>query len=751
MSVKPEWNTSTVIASIQKILLYIFVAILPISILSFPWDLTEKGMTIVILFFTLLIVGLELIKIIWTGKIFFIKRNIDLIIFALFISIVLTTIFAQDSNLSILGYNYRLSAGFLGIGSIFLITFILRDFISTKKDLLNLFNAFFVGSILTSFLSVISVFGGNIFNIIPKIGIPNMEGFPTLGSPVTIAIYNTVSLFLAYISLGMYRNDNEQMDASWFAIVTIFVNILSLTLFSSNTSAFLVSMTFVVLWILVLVALFLKEKRVLFKEKLKQAILPLVILLTTGLMQIDAISQQILGKKDLITPLNLSVDASWQVVSQSLMRSLKNGILGLGLDSFGVIFTQFKPVELININLTTAFNEVFTSLSNGGFLWLIVWLLLGWYILKDLLADIKNYDQKDKTLIFFDTLLLFIYLSSFLTSYSVILRLVFFLLLSVGVILRSTLKQQDVDNLLLKMWTMGTGKKEDKGFPVISVFFTAIFSLFVILGIWKLGRITFSSFYLLRAESYISKESEKFGDREATLEEEIEIINNLYRWYKKALEYDKSNPLTNRKASVVAVDKLGILMQQYENSNDEEILTEAVQLRNQAFEYSRNAINLSPSLYSSYDSRATVYLGVINLGYTEYARDGISVIDEAIEMNPLDYQNYYNKAQLYYLLQNFELALDSSTKALMIKGDYIPALILSANVNGIQNKKEIQLSYLEAVKAILESNDLQEIQLYEDILEQIKTVKEEKVDDESTQESVDEPLEDNVDVLEREL
>ncbi|MDD2270413.1 MAG: hypothetical protein PHG60_02445 [Candidatus Dojkabacteria bacterium] len=740
MSLKSEQNISTVVASIQKILLYVFIAILPISILPFPWDLTEKGMSIVVLFFTVLIAGLEIIKTIWSGKISFVKRGIDLIIFSLFISAVLTTIFSQDSNLSLFGYNYRLSAGFLSIGSIFLLTFIARDFISTKKDLLNVFNAFFVGSILASFLSIISLFGGNIFNIIPKIGTPNMEGFPTLGSPVALAIYNSISIFLAYISLGMYKNDNEQMDASWFAVLTIFVNIISLTLFSANEKVFLIGMVFITLWMLVLAVIFLKKRRNNLKEKLKQAVVPLIILLAIILIQIGPIKSLIFGETEVITSLNLSVDASWQVVSKSLMRSLKNGIFGLGLDSFGVIFTEFKPVELINIELTTGFNEIFTSLSNGGFLWLVIWLLLGWYILKDLITDIRNYDQKDKSVILFDTLLLFIYLTSFLTSYTVALRFLFFLMLSSGVILRSTLKQQDVDNLLLKMWAMGTGKKDEKSFPVISVFFTIIISLFMILGIWKLGRVTLSSIYLLRAESYISKESDKLGDREATLEEKIEITGNLYRWYSKALEYDRTNPLTNRKASVVAIDKLGILMREYKDSSDENILSEAVALRSQAFEYSRTAINLSPSLYSSYNSRASIYLAIINLGYTEYIRDGISVIDEAIGMNPLDYQNYYNKAQLYYLLQNYELALASSTKTLTIKGDYIPALLLSANINGIQGNIEIQRSYLEAIKTIMEANNLQEIQLYEDIIKQIDST---KPQDEPTA-----PVEDSVDVLE---
>jgi tetratricopeptide (TPR) repeat protein len=723
MSTKSKQDINTVIGSVQKILLYIFVVVLPISILPFPWDLTEKGMTLVILFFSLLIGILELLKILLSGKLLFLKRDIDLIIFLLLISYILTTVFAQDNNLSIFGYNYRLSSGLLGIGAVLFLTFLTRSFISTKKDFLNLVNAFLIGSILTSFLSLISLFGGNIFSFIPKIGLPDQGGVPTLGSPVALVIYNSISILLGYISLHMYKNDDEEMDASWFAIVAILVNLISLSLFSIDKKSFLISILFIFLWIVLLIIIFFKNKKLKLKEKINQLILPLIILVLISLFQIDAIQTLFLGEPGIVTPLNLSLDASWQVVSQSLMQSLKNGIFGLGLDSFGVIFDLLKQPELVGINLLNAFNEIFTSLTSGGFLWLVIWILLGWYIVKDFISDIKEYEQKNKIFLLFDTLLLFIYLTSFFTTYTIIIRFSFFLMISLSIILRSIYNQNSVDNVLLKMWAMGTNKRKETGFPVISIFFSVVLCLLLVLGVLKLVRVTLSSVYILRAESYINQENEKLGDRQATEEEERDITNNLYRWYTKALKYDSKNPLTNRKASIVAVDKLGILLQQYENLEDEQVLNEAVSLRNEAFEYSRTAINLSPSLYVNYNNRALVYLGIINLGYTEYVRDAISVINNAIEMKPLDYQNYYNKAQLYYLLQNYDLALESSTKSLSIKGDYIPALILSANINGVQDKTEIQLSYLEAAKTILEENDLQNIQLYQDIIDQIEFVK----------------------------
>jgi tetratricopeptide (TPR) repeat protein len=726
MSVKPEQDINTVIASIQKIFLYLFVAVIPIPILPFPWDLTEKGMTLVLLFFTLVIGSLELIKIIWSGKVLFLKRDIDLVLFLLLISLILTTVFAQDTNLSIYGYDYRLSGGLIGMGSVLLLAFITRSFISSKRDLQNLFNSFLIGSIFTSILSLLSLYGVSIFNLIPKIGLAGKQGFPTLGTPTVLVIYNCISIFLSYISLGI-KSDSQKSSALWIWILSLLINGLSLVLFSVDQSAFLITVIFLLLWILVLVFIFLRDKRLNTKSKIKMSIIPLLLLISVSVIQIESLQNIIIPDDSIKTPINLTLDASWSVVSQSLMQSLKNGIVGLGLDSFGVIFAELKPVEWVNINLVSSYNEILTNLSSGGFLWFVIWLLLGWYVLRDLITDIKNFDNKSKILILFDSLVLFIYITSFFTTYTIILRLSFFLIISSGIILRNIYKQQEVDNILLKMWTMGTGKKDTQGVPIISVFFSAVIAILLILGIWRLGSITLSSLYLLRAESYISQENEKFLEQNPTKPEEKEITENLYRWYQNALRYDKRNPLTNRKASLVAVDKLGVLLEQYKEETEEEVLQEAVRLRSDAFEYSRTAINLSPSLYAGYNNRALVYLGIINFGYTEYIRDAISVIDDAIEMKPLDYQNYYNKAQLYYLLQNYELALRASSEALGIKGDYIPALILSANINGAQENTEVQLSYLNAAKTILEQNELQSLQLYKDIQEQIEQIGSEEI------------------------
>jgi tetratricopeptide (TPR) repeat protein len=728
MAINKNQDISSEISLVQQYIFGILVVILPISILPFPWDYSEKGMAITVFFFTLFLLGLEVFKVVWTGKFSTLRKDIDFIIFSLLIALSLSTIFAGDVNLSLYGYNYRLGPGLLCVTSIILVTFLVRTFINDLKAFVRFINIFLIGSILTSIISIITLFGGNFFELIPKISNLGSTGLPVMGSFVVMVVYNIFSIFLAYISLYIYEGKQEQ-DLSWFAIVTILVNLISLVLFSTNITAFYIVLLLFAVWFTSLIAIFLKDKKMKIKDKVSSLVLPFIILLLSLLMRIDSIRDLVFSGTQITSPIRLSIDFSWQIASQTLTETLKNGIFGLGLDSFGVAFTRFKPIDLMNVDLLNATNEVLTFLSNAGFLWFMIWLVLGWYVFKDLVRDIKEYTSDRNILVLLDILQVFLYLVSFFTTYSVLLRLLFFLSISLLIVARNIIDGQSVNNLLLKIWSVdaGPGRKDQNS--LTSILLTILVVICVALGSLKIGSTLVSSLYLLRAESYILSKTEDLDNNELNLQEKEEIVNNLGRWYEKALKYDRRNPLTNRKFSNISVDKLSMLVDKYEDMEDEEILNNIVSIRNQAFEHSREAINLSPSIYGNYNNRVDVYLAIINLGYTEYIRDAISVINEAINKNPYDYENYYNKGQLYYILQNYDLALESSTQALSIKGDYVPALILSAGINGRQNKTQVQLSYLQAAKTILEENDYQDTELYNNLVDQMESIESEDTND----------------------
>ena len=77
------------------------------------------------------------------------------------------------------------------------------------------------------------------------------------------------------------------------------------------------------------------------------------------------------------------------------VQSWKSAILGLGTDTYSIAYNMFKPLSttLTTYNHVTFYNassEFFTQLTNGGMLWVAVWIYIGFLIFKTLILDIKN-------------------------------------------------------------------------------------------------------------------------------------------------------------------------------------------------------------------------------------------------------------------------------------------------------------------------------------------------------------------------
>jgi hypothetical protein len=276
----------------------------------------------------------------------------------LLVSLLLTTIFATDTNLSLFGYDYRLGPGFVSLGASMFLLFVIRSFIINKRDLLLIFNAFLLGSILTSILSIFSFMGLHILQLIPKLSNLGITGYPIIGIPAILVTYNCIAILLAYITLSIYnKKDNSiKLNFSWFSIFVIVINIISLVLFSTNVTALYIVALFLVVWIISLIIIFFKDNEMSSQSKLLTLVVPVIMLLSVILMQINSFREIILSDRNVVTPLKLSLDFSWQIVSQSLTQSLKSAMFGLGLDNFGVVFTALKPLDLVNLNFLSSYN-----------------------------------------------------------------------------------------------------------------------------------------------------------------------------------------------------------------------------------------------------------------------------------------------------------------------------------------------------------------------------------------------------------
>ena len=86
---------------IQKYLFWGVLFLLPIAIMPFPWDWTERSMSLLILSLSTIILGLQVVQMFWDGKLSILRSSFDLGMFSLLLSLLLSTIFSKDINSSI--------------------------------------------------------------------------------------------------------------------------------------------------------------------------------------------------------------------------------------------------------------------------------------------------------------------------------------------------------------------------------------------------------------------------------------------------------------------------------------------------------------------------------------------------------------------------------------------------------------------------------------------------------------------------
>ncbi len=103
------------------------------------------------------------------------------------------------------------------------------------------------------------------------------------------------------------------------------------------------------------------------------------------------------------------------------------------------------------------------------------------------------------------------------------------------------------------------------------------------------------------------------------------------------------------------------------------------------------------------------------MGFYDYISDSIYSLDKAIELNPLNYELYYSKAQIYVISDETDNALSALTQVLSINSQHIPSINMAADLNKEKGNMDIYESYLKAAKKILETQGNTNYEIYKEI------------------------------------
>jgi tetratricopeptide (TPR) repeat protein len=734
------------ISAIQKFLFKGLLFLLPLTIFPFPWDWTERGMSLLILSVSTVILGLEIIKLLWGGSLNILKSTIDIGFFLVLFSYLLSTVFSVDINTSLWGIDGRLGSGIIVFVVVLLVSIVSRGFIKGEEDVRSLIFWFLTGFFINNVLSLFSFFGLNIWGFLPIYRDLYQAGLPLLRFGGVHVLVNFISLILSLGLIGEYLIAKRGKLEFIFSIIFGLFSAINIWVFSINEG--LITVSVILLLLIGLLIPVLKSIRI-DKETSRQLFLfslitVFIVIIPVIFLQIPNVRESILPEDlEIVAELSLGFDLSWAISSSVIVSSFVQGFLGYGLGTYPIVYNKFKPLDtsvlvLGDSTFQTGVSEVLTKVTTGGLLWFFVWLFVGFLIIRAFISDLKDAKEiNDKgaawRFLIIDISLLVLFVASFFFPFTILITFLLLTLVSIRSIIREYLQKSPGDKFILKFWAVNldTPSNANKSLYNFNIFLTAVVSIISVslLGVW-IAR-TVSSFQVLSAEAYSISENRKYQDdpeAQPTLEEREEFILKMDDYYSKALALDGNNPLYNRKKTLILLEQLSIVAEAYSQIDEEDTeqrdqyLEAIMTLKSNTIEFARKTTDISPAVYANWLTRSTVYTGLVGVGFNEHIADAINSLEMAITLNPLNYQLYYTLAQVYIVKGDQETAMQYLQGVLQINPRHIPSILLVADLSKEAEDMETYAAYLEAAKLILEQEEATELDLYQEIVTALEEV-----------------------------
>lgn len=722
------------ISTLQRYLLYALSFILPLAIIPFSWDWNERAMSLCILIFSTLMIGLELVKLTWYGKISIVKTTLDTGIFLLIGSFTLSTIFSKDINSSLWGIDSRLGNGLIVLLTIFLLSIVARSFLTDIKHVKTVLFSFLIGTTICNILSIFTFAGVNIWENIPLYKNFFQKGLPLIKLTKAHLLTNITTLVISFGFIGEYFISKSKKNIALISALGSIFAIANILIYSIVQG----------LWIVILFLAIFVLYNLLILKKLKlsskswKSILVIFLLMTIcisipfALLQIQDIRNKIIPENfNLVGQVFLGQDASWRISSSMFVDSAKSAMIGLGTDTYSIAYNMFKPLSPVlmsynNVTFYNAGNEFFTQLTNGGMLWVAVWLYIGFLTFQTLISDIKNirlYKDKRNTwyLMIISLLMITIFLSSLTAVYSVINIFTLILLFSLHAVVKNILIKDTGDKFLFKLWAMNSNSSADKDIQNIGAFFTILVGILVVGLSKEWGSKVLADIYVLKTESALLEESKK---SDSSTKANIQIIEYATQGYTKASKLDKGNALYKRKLSILYLEKAKMKAEEYlsaeENKRDSKLYDEVNTLKNYAIDTSKRSIDISKNVYANWENDINVHMGLAGLGYKDSISSAMTSINQAITLNPLNYELYYGKAQLHVLNGEIDNAIASLLESLSRNPEYIPSYLLSAELNKQKGNIDAYESYLRSILVILERREKTNSDVYKETVNKLE-------------------------------
>jgi len=638
---------------------------------------------------SVLLFGIAILIMVWgvitiiKKKVILYKTPIDLSLFLIMITVILSAIFSINSDTSVWGYHMRLSGGLISNILLFIIFYLTLNAVREKRIILFLLkNVVFSITLLAifTFLKAFNVFQGLFSELIKQ-----NSNFDFLNNGLFSPTGNTNSITFLFILilpfvlfLFINKKNAKVLDLILGTIISIvLISTISITSLSSAPTFARISA-----WVVMIGLLFLN---IVFSHKFNKGHIGKILinitililaLLSFGATSDGSISQKLAEKVNFSRYYEIPLDTSWSVISGTYNKySIKSFFIGTGLDTYAYVFPQFRTVNQNNQpnwfeNYTRSNTQIESVLVNTGIFGLLSFLLLSYVLINFCIRKIfikENWDN-NRTLIGLGLFALIFIVSFFTTYHTITFLFISWICLALLFKLYALLLPKQSNNSIEADFEIITNKETNKMFNIAPYLFTSGVILVSLV-------IIFTTTANFIAETYYSKalklsNETKYDEAYDNLVYAVNI-NNQRDYYHKEIASVALSKLTN------IIDNTKKDEGKLTDTEKNQLLTTQQYLLTLINSEINKSILLNPENHENWQRAALIYKKLTELAEgKQFGGDTLKAIEESINRNPTNPDNFLLLGYLYQY--NSDTALQSYAENAYLKAyDLQPSYALS--------------------------------------------------------------------------
>lgn len=690
---------SAYIDNLITVLILAVVALTPLVFAPLATEFFDIPKVIFLSFTVLVLLVLWSLSWVLKGKVTFARTPFDLPLVLLLLVIILSTIFSQTQNISILGNLPKVHGSAVAWVAYILFYFIATSHLRTQGQVKTVFYALTGSAVLVAVVSLLSYFG-----FFLPISFAKTAGFNPTGSSFSAAAL--MVLLLPVLILSIINKQNFFVSKNKFLHVA---PALVLATFFGITIALIGDLATRITVLVVVCLTFFVARQKQIMDALPYLTIPVIVsLLVFGFSTINIASNPLQQKAvNFPKEIQLPFSTSWKV-SASAFRD--QPFLGSGPSTYLFNFTNYKPAEFNstkfwNIKFDTSFNEYLQALGTVGGLGFMALVFLSVVVLGFAwkgLADHENVLVQGLSV----SAIASVVLLTFHVSTPVVIVAILSILAMLMAIHKSTSGKVEELSIGIKASKITDSSLIIGDILPIILFIPAV--ILALIALWQGSRVVLADYYHRQALNTASTNALQTYNQ-LVQAETLNPAADLYRVDLAQTNFALANAIASSKGPTESSPSGSLTDQDKQNIQT---------LLSQAINEGRAATTLSPRNAQNWEILASIYRQISGVAQNalQFSLDSYG---RAIQQDPLNPALRLNVGGVYYSIKNYDLAIRFFTDAANLKPDYANAYYnLSV---AMRDKGDLQSAQATAEKVLtLLSPDSQDYQTAANYLADLK-------------------------------